>query len=73
MKKKHEASIPRLFFTLPLRDNPDPAVALAYAQFIRERGIHHGLGGAMEYISRHAPTLRVALARTHSHSGGTAT
>jgi hypothetical protein len=69
--KKYEAS--PLFFSLPLKGNPDRAVAAAYDQFLRERGIHHGLGGALEYVSRHAPAMRAAFSRTHSHRGGAAT
>jgi hypothetical protein len=68
--KKSEA--PSLFFSLPLKGNSDRAVAAAYDQFLRERGLHHGLGGALEYVSRHAPAMKIAFSRTHSHRGAPA-
>jgi hypothetical protein len=68
----HEASSPRMYFTPPFRNHPDKAIAAAYDQFIRERGLHHGIGGAIAYISRHAPAMRDTFSRTHSHKGRTA-
>ena len=59
MQKNHEASSQRhLYFTPPFRNHPDQAVAAAFDQFMRERGMHHGIGGAIAYISKHAPAMR---------------
>ena len=72
MGKKHETSSQQLYFSLPLKDNADRAVAAAYDLFMKERGIHHGLGGALEYVSRYAPVMRAAFSKSHSHKGSAA-
>jgi hypothetical protein len=70
-KNHHEAQ--RLYFSPPFKDHPDRAVAAAYSQFVKEHGgLHHGIGAAMEYIAKHAPAMRDAFARSHSHRGSAA-
>jgi hypothetical protein len=68
---KHKA--PPLYFTLPLRGNSDRAVDAAYSEYVQLRGNDRGLGDALEFITRRLPELRAALAKTHSHRGGSAT
>ena len=71
MKKKHDVSPLQPFFTLPLRNNPDKAVAVAYAEYVRLRGNDRGLGEALEFITRRIPELRASFSATHSHRGNT--
>jgi hypothetical protein len=64
---------PRLFWTLPLHNNPDKVIAISFAEFIRKKGNDpYSLGEALAYISRRAPALRANIAATHSHGGNTA-
>jgi hypothetical protein len=62
---------PQYYFSLPLKNNKDKAIAISFAEFLKKKGGNaYYIGDALAFVSRRAPELRAAFSRTHSHKGG---
>jgi hypothetical protein len=69
--KRKSPSPPSLWWQPPFLGSPDRAIDAATREFLTMHP-DYTLGHLLVHLSQRVPVLRAMLARTHSHSGGSA-
>jgi hypothetical protein len=69
--KKAKQHTPVQWWQSPFLGNPDRAIDAATREFLSQHPVYN-IGDMLAYLTQRVPTIRVQLARTHSHYKGSA-